>query len=233
MKKCELLLDERNKYKDSTEGKKILARKKAEKKIEQSFEDINSDLKEMEEELNHQKKNPKKFPDIKTKAKILDLLKKKLKILKSKYEEEDYDEDEYSQNENQIQTLENFLSRKQIVGNDNMRDIYVEEDNKIDEWNKRIKQQDDQLDQIHQGVGQLKKEAGTAGTGIDKLGKKVQNLNKHVEKTHRSINTQNGRLKELVFKIRSADKYCCTILLVLILIGLVCTLYSVIKHKYF
>jgi hypothetical protein len=233
MKKCEALIEERNKYKDSTEGKKILARKKAEKKIEQSFEDINLDIKEMEKELKHQKKNPKKFPDIKTKEKIFDLLKKKLNILKAKYDDNDYDEDEYSQNENQIQTLENFLSSKQNFGGDNYeRDIYEEEENKIGEWNKRVKQQDEQLDEIHKGVGKLKKEAGTAGIGINKIGTKVKKLNKHTDKTQKSVKSQNERLKELVFKMRSADKYCCDIILILILIGLVCTLYSIIKHKF-
>ena len=44
MKKCESLIDERNKYKDATEGRKILARKKTEKKIEETFEAINLDM---------------------------------------------------------------------------------------------------------------------------------------------------------------------------------------------
>jgi hypothetical protein len=71
MKKCEALIEERNKYKDATEGKKILARKKAEKKIEQSFEDINLDIKEMEKELKHQKKILKNFLILKLKKKFL------------------------------------------------------------------------------------------------------------------------------------------------------------------
>ena len=232
MKKCEALIEERNKYKDATEGKKIFARKKTEKMIEQSFEDINLDIKEMEKELKHQKKNPKKFHDIKTKEKILDLLKKKLNILKAKYDDNDYDEDEYSHNENQIQTLEKFLNSKQQLGDNNERDIYEEEENKIDEWNKRVKKQDEQLDEIHKGVGKLKKEAGTAGVGINKIGTKVHKLNKHTDKTQKSVKTQNERLKELVFKMRSADRYCCDIILILILIGLLCTLYSIIKHKF-
>ena len=185
----------------------------------------------MEKELKHQKKNPKKFPDVQTKEKIMVLLKKKFNIIKAKYEDDDYNEDEYSQNENQIQTLENFLTSKQIFEDNNERDIYEEEENKIDEWNKRIKQQDEQLDEIHEGVGKLKKEAGTAGEGINKIGTKVKNLNEHTDKTQKSVKSQNERLKELVL-IRSADKLCCDIILILILIGLICTLYSVIKHKF-
>ena len=95
-----------------------------------------------------------------------------------------------------------------------------------------MKNQDEQLDEIHKGVGQLKYEAGLAGQGIRNIDTKVQNVTKHVDKTHKSVNTQNSRLKELIFKFRSADKYCCDIILILILIGLVCTLYSIIKHKF-
>ena len=128
--------------------------------------------------------------------------------------------------------MENFLGSKQNFGDNNERDIYEEEENKIEEWNRRMKKQDEQLDEIHKGVGKLKKEAGTAGEGINKIGTKVKNLNKHTDKTQKSVKSQNERLKELVFKMRSADKYCCDIILILILIGLVCTLYSIIKHKF-
>ena len=234
IKKCELLIDERIKYKNTQDGRKILARKKAEKKLDELYEDIDLDIKEMEKELNHQKKNPKKFPNINTKTQILDLLKKKLKILKSKSEDdEEYDPDEYSQNENQIQTLEQFLTTNNSFQNDiNNRDIYEEEENKIGEWKNRIKTQDDKLDEIHKGVGKIKQEAKTAGIGISKTGKRVKELTKHVDKTHKSVSSQNERLKELINKIRSGDKYCCDIILILILIGLIFTLYSIVKHKF-
>ena len=202
--------------------------------MDELYQDIDLDIQEMEKELKHQKKNPNKFPNIDTKTKIVNLLKKKLKILKSKTEdEEEYDQDEYSQNEKNIQTLEQFLTTNNNFQNEaNDRDIYEEEDNKIGEWKGRVKNQDDKLEEIHIGVGKLKREATTVGTGINKTSKKVKALNKHVDKTQKSVSSQNERLKELVNKIRSGDKYCCDILLILILIGLICTLYSVIKHKF-
>ena len=58
MKKCEVLLEERNKLKDATEGRKILERKKLENKINTLLEEIRLDIKEMESELKHQKKKP-------------------------------------------------------------------------------------------------------------------------------------------------------------------------------
>ena len=231
MKKCELLLEERLQLKDATQGKKILERKKIEKKIESELKEIKLDIKEMEKELKHQKKNPEKFGDVDTKSKILKLLIKKYEILKSRYEDSEYSEDEYSQNENEIKTLEQFLNTKQSSNNAD-RELYEEEEKKIGEWKNRIKDQDEQLDEIHRGVGQLKHEANMAGKGIKDIGIKVNNLNTHVDKTQKSVNTQNTRLKELIAKFRDSNKYCCDIILILILIGLVCTLYSVIKHKY-
>ena len=194
------------------------------------------DIKEMEDELKHQKKNPEKFPNIDAKTKIVGLLKKKLKILKSKYDNDSYDEDEYSQNDNQIQSLENFLKTNNNEGyegeNNNTRNIYEEEENQIGEWNTRVKHQDEQLGEIHKNVGKLKKEAQNAGIGIGKTGNRVKNLNKHTEKIQKSVVTQNQRLKDLLSKMRSNEKICCDILLILILLGLIFTLYSIIKHKF-
>ena len=233
MKKCETLIEERNKLKDATEGKKIMERKKIEKKIDSLIEEIKSDIKEMETEIKYQKKNPQKFTDIQTKSKILDLLKKKLDLIKSRYDDSESSEDDYSRNENQLQTLEQFLnSNKAGSGYNDSRGLYQEEDDKIGEWKNRVNDQDAQLDDIHKGVGNLKYEANRAGQQINDFGIKIKNVTKHVDKTHKSVNTQNARLKELLFKFRSADKFCCTIILVLIFIGLVCTLYSIIKHKF-
>ena len=232
MKKCEVLLSERSKLKDSTSGKKIMERKKIEKRIEFLLEDIRLDIKEMEKELKHQKKYPKKFTDVETKSEILNLLIKKLDILKTKYEDAEYNEDEYSQNEEKIQTLEQFLNTNNSNGNAAGRELYEEEEKKMGDWKNRVKDQNEQLDEIHKGVGQIKYQAGITGKEINNIDNKIKNVGKHVDKTQKSVNSQNSRLKELIFKFRSADKYCCDIILILIFIGLVCTLYSIIKHKF-
>ena len=68
MKKCEVLLEERSKLKDATQGKKIMERKKIENKIGQLLEEIRLDLKEMESELKHQKKIQKNLQMLKRKV---------------------------------------------------------------------------------------------------------------------------------------------------------------------
>ena len=64
------------------------------------------------------------------------------------------------------------------------------------------------------------------------LEKKIKGTDDKIIKTTVKVQTQNERVKDLLYKIRSSDKICCDIVLVLILIGLICVLYSIIKHKY-
>ena len=71
-----------------------------------------------------------------------------------------------------------------------------------------------------------------AGKGIEDIGKKVKQTEKKIDKTHKKMKTQNERVIELINKIRSPEKLCCDIILILILLGLICVLYSIIKHKY-
>ena len=76
------MLDEKDKLYDATSGKEIYKRKKLEKDIENLIDDIHSDIKELEIELKAQRKKPKKYKNIKTKEEILNLLKKKMQILR-------------------------------------------------------------------------------------------------------------------------------------------------------
>ena len=78
----------------------------------------------------------------------------------------------------------------------------------------------------------MKVEAEKAGGAIAEIEIKVKKTDGKISKTGQKLQTQNERVKDLLYKIRSSDKICCDIVLVLILIGLICVLYSIIKHKY-
>ena len=54
-----------------------------------------------------------------------------------------------------------------------------------------------------------------------------------MNKTHKKVVTQNQKSKDLAYKIRSADKLCCDIILIMILLGLIGVLYGIIKQKYY
>ena len=96
----------------------------------------------------------------------------------------------------------------------------------------RKKGQDDKLKEIREGIQRIKIEAEKAGEGLKEIGKKVIQNEDHIDKTGKKLQTQNERVKDFINKIRSSDKICCDIVLILILIGLICVLYSIIKHKY-
>lgn len=96
----------------------------------------------------------------------------------------------------------------------------------------RKKGQDDKLKELRIGIQAIKIEAEKAGEGLKEIGIKVKQNKDHIDKTGKKLQTQNERVKDFINKIRSSDKICCDIVLILILIGLVCVLYSIIKHKY-
>jgi len=135
-----------------------------------------------------------------------------------------------------LEQLDNLLEeRKKNYSEEDgeeRRDLTEEEKNKIKEWKRKIKEQDEILDDIYEGLGNIKKEAIQVDEAIQGVGIKVKDLGNKAGKTTKIIKTQNERLKELVNEIRSSDKICCDIILILIFLGLVCVLYSVIKHKF-
>jgi hypothetical protein len=53
-----------------------------------------------------------------------------------------------------------------------------------------------------------------------------------MSKTHKKVVTQTQKLKDIANKLRSADKLCCDVILILILLGLIGVLFSIIKQKY-
>ena len=233
IKKCEKLLDEKDKLYDATSPQEVYNRKKLEKDIEGLIDDIHSDIKELEIELKAQKKKPKKYHNIETKEEILDLLKQKMKMLRYRFDEIEVKEEEVVENKTELERLEGLLEERKNKENNYVdRDLYDEEQDKMNEWKDRIKKQDEQLDIVHEGVKALKYELHQAGEGIDEIKRRVKKTHKKMNKTHKKVVTQTQKLKDLFFKIRSVDKLCCDIVLLLILLGLIGVLYAVIKEKY-
>ena len=218
---------------EAKKGKKVLELKNVEKQIENLLVEMKQELIDLEKELMAQKKKPSKYKDLEAKEKIMDLLKKKVDILKSKYNGEEIDEEEVKDNRTALEKFEDILKKKRNF-EDSTQDRELTEDqiNKMNEWNRRNKGQDEKLDEIAEGIKILKHEGEMAGIGIKEVGERTKKTGKDMDKTHERVKTQNERISELVNKIRSSDKICCDIVLILILLGLVCVLYSIIKHKY-
>ena len=217
-------------HEEKGEGRDIVEKHIIEKKLKQLDNEIEEDIKDLEKELKAQKKN-KKFHDIDQKEKIFKLLNEKINILQKKYKGEEFEEelDNYQQN---IVQLDDFLKRSDFNQNSELRELYEEEKNKIDEWKGKVKIQDEKLEEVRKLVKDLKIEAEKAGDAIKGMKGTIKSTDDKITTTTVKVQTQNERVKDLLNKIRTSDKICCDIVLILIVIGLICVLYSVIKHKY-
>ena len=75
------------------------------------------------------------------------------------------------------------------------------------------------------------KMARLASENIDRTNKTVKKLTKSTEQARKNVSSQNTKLKNLVSKLRSGDKICVDIVLILVGLGLVGALYYLIKSR--
>ena len=230
LSKFEAFLVLKQNYEKSDQARDIVEKYNVEKKLEDLHKDIQKDIEALEKELKAQG-NKDNVYDLDQKKKICQLLKEKAEILEKKYKGEDYEEEllNYKQN---IEQLDDFLKKNKIEENSELRELFLEEKYKIEEWKGRVKKQDEKLVEISWAIKQIKEGAIQAGKAIEDIGKRTKKTGDHMTDTIKKTQTQNERVKELVNKIRSSDKICVDITLILILFGLICVLYSIIKHKY-
>ena len=229
--KFEALLAQKERYEESNDGKKILEKKKIEEKLPDLIKELKSDMTDLEKELKSQEKKKNKFFDLEQKRQMLDLLKDKVQILEKKYNGEDVNFELQENNQN-IENLEDLLKKNKFNDSTEQRELFQEEKDKMEEWEIRKKGQDAKFVEIQHGLINLKIEAEKAGQGIKDVGIKVKQNERHIDKTREKLQTQNERVKEFIEKVRTSDKICCDIILILILLGLICVLYSIIKHKF-
>ena len=233
VKKCEKLLDEKDKLMNPQTGKEIHHKKVLEKKIEELLKDLNSDMNNLSLEFKAQKKKKKLYHNLRTKGEILNLLKKETQFMQYRYDNTEINEEEERNNNTELEKLELYLEqRKNSKYHPIDRELYDEEKQKMDDWENRIQRQDQGLDEVHQGVKSLKYELNFAEEGIDNIQKKVKKTTKKVGKSHKKVETQTQRIKDLANKLRSSDKLCCDIILIFILLGLIGVLVAIIRQRY-
>ena len=158
-------------------------------------------------------------------------MKERNELLRNKLNGVSIEEKKYEGNKNIIEAFDDLMEKYNKAENEEQREIYEEEQNKINEWNAKIEQQNEDLNDILIGIRNIKKEAEIANEKINTIGAHVNGLTTKVEGTSKKVKTQNERLKDLLNKIRKSDKICCDIILILILIGLIMVLYRIIKKK--
>jgi hypothetical protein len=131
----------------------------------------------------------------------------------------------------------NLLERL-TLGNENKalymdREIYIEEEEKITSWKKRINDQDNNLRDIVKDIKVLGKEAKNIGDNQREIGLKIGVTNKMASKTDLKIKGTSQKLRGLVEKFKAPDRFCIDILLCCICLGLIAILYYLIKSKFF
>ena len=233
LKEVETLFIQRDKILLSTIPKEIFERKTLESKLETLLDEIEKKMKKLSIELKAQKNKTGKYGDFTQKEKMVELMEQKYQLFRSKLDGMDIDEKQIEENKTSIEQLEDILAKEEGRGPQQERELYEEEKAKMQEWKDEVKRQDEELDEIHDVVKQIKEEARIASENIDKTNKNVKKLSKSTDQVTKRVNTQNKKLKDLIGKLRSGDKLCMDIVLILVALGLVAVLYNLIKSRFF
>ena len=199
MHNLELLLEEKDKYQNS--ARDILSSQKVAKNIETMITKIDDDMKILEKELFFQKK--KKSPDVKQKEDIMKLLKNKFILLKNKSNPKEEEDEEENYNKEKVQNLDDFLQKIENNKNNNEqeRDLYEEEDEKIKEWNYKKQKEDEMINEISSLVKGMNSDAKNLGMTIDEMRKKTQKMKNQFNDVHDNTKKQTERINKLNKKI--------------------------------
>jgi DNA repair exonuclease SbcCD ATPase subunit len=231
LKTVETLLMERDKILTSTQPKEIFERKKLEGKLESKLEQIEEMMKNLNIELKAQKNKTGKYGDFTQKEKYVGLIEQKYQLFRSKLDGMEIDEKQIEENKDSMEQLEEILANEEGRTAKEERELYEEEKAKMQEWKEELARQDEDLDEISGVVKELKEQSKLAGENIEKTHKQVKKVTKSTVQTTKRVNQQNKKLKDLISKLRSGDKLCVDIILILVGLGLVAVLYNIISSQ--
>ena len=231
LKTVETLLMERDKILTSTQPKEIFERKKLEGKLESKLEQIEEMMKNLNIELKAQKNKTGKYGDFTQKEKYVGLIEQKYQLFRSKLDGMEIDEKQIEENKDSMEQLEEILANEEGRTAKEERELYEEEKAKMQEWKEELARQDEDLDEISGVVQELKEQSKLAGENIEKTHKQVKKVTKATVQTTKRVNQQNKKLKDLISKLRSGDKLCVDIILILVGLGLVAVLYNIISAQ--
>lgn len=232
LKEMEALLLSRNKILNSTNPKEIYDKRKIENKIESLLEEIEIKIKELKQELRILKNKEGKYGNFTKKENIINLIEQKYQLFKNEFEGvDDFDMQKSEDIKSNMEQLEEILSKENK--NFGERELSREEKEKIREWNNEVKRQDEELNKVHDTVKKIKEEVNLASKNIEITNSNVNKLTHKTEKVTKNVHSKNKSLKNLINKLRSGDKLCIDIILILVALGLLAILYNIIKSRFF
>ncbi len=218
----EVLLNEKENVKQDNINEKY----KLEAKIDDKLDQLTKQLKELDIELKAQSKKSTK-EDFSSKQKLVDTFNKRYLLIKNRHEGLEVNVTELRENDAQIDNLDQEIKKHHGP----QREMFQEEKDKIEVWDKRVNDQEKQFELIHQGVKGLKVEAKQIGKQINEVNKAIDKTKEKADKTGVKLETTNKKLKDLLEKLRGSDKICVDIILICVCLGLAAVLYNLIKNK--
>lgn len=233
LKSVETLLQERDKILTSTVPKEIYERRKLEAKLEEKLDQIDGMMKKLNIELKAQKNKTGKYGDFTQKEKFVTLMEQKVQLFRGKLDGMEIDSQQIEENKDSIEQLEEILAKEEGRDAEKERELYEEEKAIMQEWKEEVDRQDKDLQEIGDVVKQIKEEARLASENIDKTNRNIKKLTKNTVQVTKRVNVQNKKLKDLIGKLRSGDKLCLDIILILVALGLIAVLYNLIKARFF
>lgn len=99
----------------------------------------------------------------------------------------------------------------------------------VSRWKNMDKKIDEYADRIGENVLELKSRALNINNVLERHEEKLENLDEVVDLVNSEMETTTKRLKKLIIKVRSGDKFCLTLCLLIVLIGLIVVAYNIIK----
>ena len=189
-------------------------------------EEIKQDIIKEETNKETSKKSKGKYGDFTQKEKFVTLMEQKVQLFRGKLDGMEIDSQQIEENKDSIEQLEEILAKEEGRTAKEERELYEEEKAKMEEWKEELKKQDEDLDEIGDIVSQIKHEAKLAGENIKSTHDTIKRVDQKTLQTTKHVNQQNKKLKDLIQKLRSGDKLCLDIILILLGLGLVAVLYN-------
>ena len=233
LKEVETLFAQRDKILTSTVPKEIYERKNIESKLETLLDEIEKKMKELSRELKAQKNKIGKYGDFSQKEQLTNLMDQKYQLFRSKLDGMTIDEKQIEENKSSIEQLEDIIAKEEGRNPQQERELYEEEKAKMKEWKEEVARQDKEIEEIGDIVKQIKEESKIASENIKNTNKHVNKLTKNTDQVTKRVSSQNKKLKDLIGKLRSGDRICLDIILILVALGLLAVLYNLIKAKFF
>ena len=124
-----------------------------------------------------------------------------------------------------------IVNDKSTYGDLREEDMTEEEIKGLNDFAVQDRKIDRLAGEIDDRLGDLRIKVNNMGDGIDRTAVQIDEANADVSKANKSLVTTNMRLKVIVEKYRSPNKFCMDIICLMLVLGLAVVIYNQVKNK--